>query len=242
MRQVPQQYGVVGNGRLAKNLIRYLELKGETFVSWNRKQDVEIQTLKDCNVILLCVTDGAIADLASEIRSFSSAKLVHFSGALSLDGVFSFHPLMTFTGKLHNLGFYESIPFIVEGDLQNFNLIFPSFENPVLQISREQKPLYHALCVAAGNFPQMIWSEVFELFEKKLGIPKESIFGLLIQSLNNSLELGPSAETGPIGRMDFDTINKNKLALQGTRLEKIYPAFEEGFSPLNRRPRNEISN
>src|SRR4051812_46727932 len=116
MGQVPECYGLVGDGRLAKHIARYFDLLKIPLISWSRKsQSSAVSTLKSCDVIMLAISDGAIAGFVSENSNIKKAKLIHFSGSLSTPVAQSFLPLMTFTaGDLYDLETYENIAFVSE--------------------------------------------------------------------------------------------------------------------------------
>jgi hypothetical protein len=51
-------------------------------------------------------------------------------------------------------------------------------------LNSQDKALYHALCVLAGNFPQMLWNEVSEKMQL-LEIPEASL-DLYIKQITES--------------------------------------------------------
>ncbi|MCB0393927.1 MAG: DUF2520 domain-containing protein [Bdellovibrionales bacterium] len=247
MGQVPRNYGLIGDGRLAKNLRHYFKLSEISFVQWSRKGEDDstspnstFEELLSTDVILLAVSDQAIPELISQIQKNSNARVVHFSGAHHFEGAVGLHPLMTFTAQLQPMEFYQSIPFIFELGGPSFSDIFPELKNPNFPIKKELKPLYHGLCVVAGNFPQLLWNEVFKQFEEKLDIPRELLNGYLIQSLRNTLELGETATTGPIVRGDFNTIRQNVHSLENSNLKAIYENFVDAFMSKERKRSYEV--
>ncbi len=91
----------------------------------------------------------------------------------------------------------------------------------------EKKALYHALCVMAGNFPQILWHSLSGRFSDRLGIPPDILEPYLRQSLDNFLADPGRALTGPLARGDRNTVRRNLSALSGDALQDLYRAFVE---------------
>jgi predicted short-subunit dehydrogenase-like oxidoreductase (DUF2520 family) len=154
-------------------------------------------------------------------------RLVHCAGALSLPGVAGAHPLMTFSAdRLYGLEDYRRIPFLVE-EGHRFGKILPGLPNPHHTMPVGDKALYHALCVMAGNFPQLLWQEVAERFGQRLDLPPEMLAPYLRQVLENFLRDPAGALTGPLARGDAHTVDRNLQALADHPLEGLYRAFAE---------------
>lgn len=224
-------YGIVGNGNMARHFMKYLSLEKITFVYWSRNISISPidETLKDCNTIILLISDNAIESFINKNLWLKGKTIVHFSGALHIDGVFSYHPLMTFSTKLYSLNEYREIPFIGEKNQPSFSSIFPLLKNRYYTIKPGDKPLYHALCVVSGNFTNIIWQKTFSDFESKLNIPRAVLFPYLEKSFNNIKESPFSSLTGPIKRDDRVTIKKNIKALKPSVWKKIYRLFIKAY-------------
>lgn len=250
-------FGLIGDGRLARHLAHYFLLKNLPLKRWSRRmselasQPVQPEqtsgptfwptlwkdSLKDCSVILLAVSDRAIEPLAEEIRStpgFENRTLIHFSGALSTDKAWGFHPLMTFAEAPYSLEKYEEIPFLLDEDAPPFSDIFPSFKNPSARIPRHQKALYHAWCVMGGNFTAFLWTQMFEAFSNELGLNPALAIPYLKQvseTLLKNPKTARSTWTGPIVRGDLKTIEAHLKALEDHPYQSIYRAFLERTAP-----------
>ncbi|MCL2474267.1 MAG: DUF2520 domain-containing protein, partial [Alphaproteobacteria bacterium] len=85
------------------------------------------------------------------------------------------------------------------------------------------KPLYHALCVMSGNFPNILWNSCLNVF-KSLNIPQEAAFLYLQKTLENFCKDPKNSLTGPLVRNDKDTIDKNLTALS-PNMRDVYKAF-----------------
>lgn len=237
MRQVPQEinYLLVGDGRLAKHLHFYFESLGLSLSFWNRKQptaDLQIKSL-DADVILLAIKDDAIQSFIDEHSFLKQETLVHFSGSLSLDGVYGAHPLMTFSQHLYEIDRYKKMSWVIDFSKEKFADLFPQLSNPVHEISSEKKALYHSLCVMGGNFTVLLWQKLFSDLENRIGVSPTAAEEYLKAICENIITHPQTALTGPISRNDQITIQKNLNALEGDPYQDIYKDFVRANSLLN---------
>lgn len=225
MGQVPL---LVGNGRLARHLVHWFALEGIELRQWSRAEarasGVTLSTAAcDASMILLAVSDGAIAELVGELRAEHPRKPVfHFSGALSLEGAAALHPLMTFGPELYARETYRAITFVCDPGRSPHELGLP---NAAHDLDPAARPYYHALCVMAGNFPQILWRRAWEALPAELGIPPQALAPYLRQTLENFLAQPANALTGPLARGDRATIEANLKSLAGTPLAGVYQSF-----------------
>jgi predicted short-subunit dehydrogenase-like oxidoreductase (DUF2520 family) len=239
MKKTEIHYAILGDGRLARHMRHYLTLLGHNASGWarngqssfntNRHPDTETRlrrAIAPASHVLLLVTDDAIAPLVRKYPELHGKTLVHCAGALSQPGIVGAHPLMTFSHDLYSLEQYQRIPFLVEAG-HEFSELFPGLSNPHHTVSVEQKSLYHALCVVAGNFPQLLWQAVSDRFEGQLDLPAEVMHDYLRQSLENFLVNPVQALTGPLARGDHNTIARNLGALAGDPLQAVYRAMAD---------------
>jgi predicted short-subunit dehydrogenase-like oxidoreductase (DUF2520 family) len=219
-------YGLIGRGRVATHLAHYLELEKQPFSIWHRGMDrPPAEVVGDADLLLLAISDGALEPFLAEHRELASVTAVHFSGSLVVGAAHGLHPLMTFGPELYELETYRSIPFIEEREGLGFREVFPALRNPSWAIDREHKPLYHALCVLAGNFTTLLWSKAFDDFETRLGLPRQALLPYLTRTVNNTTRTGRTALTGPLARGDADTVARDLRALGDDPFEGVYRAF-----------------
>lgn len=219
-------YGIVGRGRLARHMAQYLELESQTVATWHRGLScTPAEALGDARFILLAIRDDALDPFLAEEPALAALNVVHFSGSRTVTGATGMHPLMTFGPETYDLKTYRAIPFITERGGLAFQDVFPALTNLSLAIDPEQKPLYHALCVMAGNFPTLLWAKAFKSFEQELGLPREVLAPYLARTLENTLASGGSALTGPLVRGDRGTVQSNLEALGSDPFAEIYRAF-----------------
>ena len=219
-------YGVVGRGRVATHMTRYLELEGLPVCQWHRGLSVAPEAaLSGADVVLLAIGDDALGAFLDSRPALAAKTCLHFSGSRTIAGASGFHPLMTFGPEPYELETYRGIPFVTETGGPRFEDLFPALPNPAWPIDPGQKPLYHALCVLAGNFPTLLWNKALDDFEHRLGLPRSALGPYLQRTLDNTLESGGAALTGPLARGDTGTIDLNLEALEGDSYQDVYRAF-----------------
>ena len=251
-RQVPEKIAIIGNGKVARHMIRYFELVGQPYVQWFRQSksinsssitsqsrlarfkhklrnifhqncDTLSAAVADVSKVLLLIPDDQIECFIQNHQTIQGKTLIHFSGSLFSEKAQGCHPLMTFGDDLYELSRYQSIPFVVDEGV-DFGQIFPLLENTVYPIKPEQKAIYHAMCVMAGNFSHMLW-QVTGAELKNLGLPAHIMSSYLLQNTENFVCHPEHSATGPFVRGDSDTINHHQTALANHPLSGIYQAF-----------------
>ena len=220
---------LVGSGHLAQHLQFYFKQKNIPFSTWKRSQDLSLfqKLASESSHILLAISDSALKPFIQENLMQAQQKIIHFSGALNIEGVFCAHPLMSFGLDAYSLQDYEKIHFVLTSQTPLSELI-PGIHNLYSVISAKDKALYHALCVMGGNFPILLWQKMSEGF-KDLGLPPEASQIYLEKIVENFNRQGRSALTGPLVRKDHGTIQANLAALSGDPFQKIYSAFVEAY-------------
>ncbi len=224
-RQVPNiKYTIIGDGKVARHFAYYFNAKGVRFNRWHRRQSIELKSLVEhSSCVLLLISDDAIIPLVNHYTFLKSKTLVHFSGVLSHKQVKGCHPLMTFGQHHYDLKTYESMPFVCDEKV-NFKTLFPQLTNPSYSISACHKAFYHAMCVMAGNFTQVLMRETSQQLQE-YQLPKDILFPYLLQNTLNFIKDPQKSITGPLQRGDFSTISKHLSVLQNNRLEGVYKSF-----------------
>lgn len=234
-------YAILGDGRLARHMRHYLALSGQAVEGWARNPASHFnthqrgparerlkRTVEKATHVMLLVSDDAITPFLSRYPFLHEKTLIHCAGALNVRAVAGAHPLMTFADSMYTLEAYRRIPFMVETGY-DFKKLFPELPNPVYTIRPADKALYHALCVVAGNFPQMLWQAVSDRFANDLGLPHEVLGPYLEQVTQNAVQAPERALTGPLSRGDEDTVRRHLAVLENDSLQEIYRAFVDWF-------------
>ncbi|MCB0350498.1 MAG: DUF2520 domain-containing protein [Bdellovibrionales bacterium] len=219
-------YLIVGDGRLAKHFAHYFSILNIPHLSWSRKSTKPLtDLLPHCERVLLLISDKAIAPFVESHPALLEKKLIHCSGLMTFPFAESAHPLNTFGSELYSRECYLNTPFILESGRALFADILPGLHNPHYYMPAEKKPLYHSLCVMAGNFTTLLWQNTFEAFENELHLPKEALLPFL-EKIAFNLENSPrEALTGPISRGDTQTLIRNLDALHNRAEQALYYAF-----------------
>jgi predicted short-subunit dehydrogenase-like oxidoreductase (DUF2520 family) len=226
-RQVPnRKYTIVGDGKVARHMMCYFNFVGIEFNQWQRQQSLKQlqQAVAQSDVVLLLISDDAIEAFIQQYSFLQDKTLVHFSGVLTLENAFGCHPLMTFSQELYDLKTYQSMPFVCDKSV-DFESLFPQLNNKSFSLEAEQKVYYHAMCVMAGNFSQILMRETSKQLNNQFELPLDLMFPYLLQNTKTFITNPENSATGPLERGDFATINKHLKALKGDKLERIYSSF-----------------
>ena len=236
MRQVPvfdaAPLGIVGDGRVARHFLHYLNLLGLPVRTWSRRTrapDDPCQAVADCRTVVLLICDAAIVPFVHEWPRLRDKQLVHFSGSLVTTVAEVAHPLMAFSSGLYDLETYRTIPFVLDAGGTPFNELLPGLPNPFFTIASRDRPYYHALCVLAGNGSTVLWQKLLEAFHVRLGIPASAAHPYLARITANLVTDPARALTGPLSRGDRATILSNLRALEGDRFHDVYAAFVRAY-------------
>lgn len=239
MRQVPEnlksgRFLIIGHGRLAQHLAHYFSLEKLEFTTWARQHQSkdELKSLcQNATHVLLAISDPAISQFYNQHYNLSPHAIwLHFSGAQALPGMWSAHPLMTFSRQIYTHEQYKKIPFIVESEGPKFTELLPGLSNANYPLPAKLKLLYHAHCAMAGNFTVLLWEHFFNSLFTLFKIPASAAAPYLEQTfvnLSHSLQSGDSVLTGPIARRDHTLLAKHLEALNQDAFLKIYKAFVE---------------
>lgn len=236
---------LIGSGRLARHFRYYFAKLEIPLLCWSRNGDPSFNSnefldaesdplrrlaiaAEQATHIWILTKDSAIEEIGKLCRASSSALQLHCSGSLTISGVYGVHPLMTFGHQLYSIDVYKKIPFICEPDAPELSQLSQRLLNPQVRISIKDKPLYHALCVASGNFSVLLWQMARVEFER-LGIHWSLLQSYLEATFHNLSTNPDHALTGPLARFDRETIEKNLAALKGHDLGPIYSLFWETF-------------
>jgi hypothetical protein len=235
MRQVPASdpapLGIVGDGRVARHFLHYLNLLGLPVRTWSRRKPASgpLDAFADCRTVLVLIRDRAIVPFLDEWPLLQEKQVVHFSGSLVTKVAEAAHPLMAFSDGLYDLETYRAIPFVLASGGPAFDELLPGLPNPSFTIASSERAYYHALCVLAGNCSTLLWLKLFEEFHARLGIPPSAAHPYLTQLTANLVGDSARALTGPLSRGDDVTIRANLLALEGDPFQNVYAAFVRAY-------------
>jgi predicted short-subunit dehydrogenase-like oxidoreductase (DUF2520 family) len=188
----------------------------------------------DAELVLLCVPDSVIADVAAAIPP--GPWIAHVSGATKLGALapherrFSVHPLQTFTGERgpEQLdGAWGAISAETDDALARAQWLAETLGLRPFVVADADRTLYHAAAVIGGNFLVTLHDVASRLLVE-VGAPPEAIVPLMTRTIENRFEL-----TGPIARGDWSTVDAHLAALaeRDPDLVPLYRALAEATRP-----------
>jgi predicted short-subunit dehydrogenase-like oxidoreductase (DUF2520 family) len=184
----------------------------------------------DGELRLLCVPDGAIAEVAQTIPP--GPWVAHVSGATPLAALdpherrFSVHPLQTFTkrrGAEQLDGAWAALTGETDEALAQARTLAELLGLRPFELADDVRPLYHAGAAIASNYLVTIYRAAARLVGAA-GAPPEALVPLMERTIENGFEL-----TGPIARGDWETVDAHLAAIREhePELEEMYAALAE---------------
>jgi predicted short-subunit dehydrogenase-like oxidoreductase (DUF2520 family) len=209
---------VIGAGRVGRAIAARLAERGVSLTS------------DEPELVLLCVPDRAIADVAQTIEP--GPWVAHVSGATPLGALdphrrrFGVHPLQTFTlrrGPEQLDGAYAAVTFETEqARTSGFRLARTLGLEP-FALDDAARAAYHAGAAIASNYLVTLRRAAGSLLETA-GAPPQALDPLMRRTIENDFEL-----TGAIDRGDWETVSRHLDAIRSERpeLEVAYVALAE---------------
>ena len=208
-----------------------------------RAQAVALSTSlsSHCDLILLAVADDAlpavIADLATMPLSATICHVSGRSGAALLDPLraqgattAAVHPAMTFTGDpAAEVARMQGARFAITGAdapaIAAARKLVALLGGVAVEVGEAHRALYHAaLCHAANHLVTLIAGASDALVTAGVAEPGALLAPLVRAALNNSLDRGIDALSGPLLRGDRQTIGNHLTALNAHAPE-LLPAY-----------------
>ncbi|TMK29020.1 MAG: DUF2520 domain-containing protein [Actinobacteria bacterium] len=208
---------VIGSGRV-----------GSAVGARLRERGVAVQ--EDAELVLLCVPDTAIAEVARSIER--GPWLAHVSGATPLGALdphvrrFSVHPLQTFTrarGAEQLDGAFAAVTAESDEARDRGFWLARTLGLEPFALADDARPLYHAGAAIASNYLVTLHRVASDLF-RAAGAPPEALVPLMRRTIDNDFAL-----TGPIERGDWETVEAHRRAIRETapELEPLYDVLAE---------------
>ena len=176
-------------------------------------------------VVLLCVPDRAIAEVAAGIEP--GPWVGHLSGATPLAALaphtrrFSVHPLQTFTlrrGPEQLDGAWAALTAETDEASAVATWLADTLGLRPFPLHDDKRAAYHAGAAIASNYLVTLRGAAGSLLEVA-GAPPEALDPLMARTIENGFEL-----TGPIQRGDWETVERHLDAIRAERpeLEELY--------------------
>ena len=173
-------------------------------------------------LVLLCVPDRAIAEVAAAIEP--GPWVAHVSGGTPLAVLdphvrrFSLHPLQTFTldrGPEQLDGAWAAATGETTEALGVATWLAETLGLRPFELADEQRALYHAGAAIAANYLVTLRRAAGRLLAAS-AVPPEALDPLLRRVIDNGFQL-----TGPIERGDWETVERHRAAIAGTAPELL---------------------
>jgi len=186
----------------------------------------------DPDVVLLCVPDTAISDVARRLTP-GRAWVGHVSGATPLAALepharrFSLHPLQTFD-RSGDPSQFDGAWAAVTGDTEDALAVARELAEILglhpFELADVDRTLYHAGAVFASNYLVTLQRAAV-----RLGVPAEGLAPLMTRTIENGFDL-----TGPIARGDWATVEAHERVIREAHpeLEQLYETLAEATVTL----------
>ncbi len=205
---------------------------GESDASRGRIADLlpGVPTLKPtavaraCDLLLLTVPDDMLPNVVSTLAASGALRegqyVVHTSGRHGLAVLapaaavgarpVALHPAMTFTGTAVDLPRLEGCVYGVtvgEAEKSLAERLVADLGGHPIWVPEDKRALYHAGLAHGANHLVTLVTQAMELLSASgADQPADTLRPLLLAALDNALEQGDSALTGPIVRGDAETV------------------------------------
>ncbi len=186
------------------------------------------------DLILLCVSDDAVVDLASSISE--KRRLVYTSGSVPMSSLPNrtfcgvFYPLQTFS-KNREVDM-STVPFLIEGNTDQHESelmqLASKISQHVLSANSSDRLHYHISAVFVNNFVNHLFSQGKAHVEEH-GLDWEVLKPLIFETIGKISDLDPlEAQTGPAVRNDEQTIERHLHELEG-KSKEIYTLITQSI-------------
>ena len=212
-----ESVNVIGRGRVGSAIAARLQERG-----------VPVRDSADPDVVLLCVPDDVIAEVAGCQTPSVSSWVAHASGATPLSALdpherrFGHHPLQTFTrmrGPEQLDGAWAAVTGETEAARATGRELAELVGLRPFDLAEKDRAIYHAGAAIASNYLVTLYRAAARLFEHA-GAPPEALVPLMLRTIENGFEL-----TGPIARGDWDTVERHRAAI-GEREPALAPMYD----------------
>lgn len=222
---------IIGKGNVGTHL--YNQFRKATSVDVLLVDSRNLDELKQSDITIIAVSDGAIPEVSSKI---TNPFVVHTSGNVSMEQLKNktrkgvLYPLQSFT-KEKEVDFTK-VPFCIEtessDDLVLLDKLVACLGAETYHISSSQRKNIHLAAVFANNFTNHMYKISRDICDSHQ-IPFEILIPLIEETASKIRNLSPlEAQTGPAVRNDTETI-KNHLNLLSSSQKEIYQLLTESI-------------
>ena len=197
----------------------------------------------DPELVLLCVPDRAIAEVAAELPV--GPWVAHVSGATPLGALdpharrFSLHPLQSFSkerGTEQLDGVWGAVSAETDDARAVGRWLAETLGLRPFDLDDDKRAAYHAGAAVASNYLVTLRAAAQSLLEAA-GAPREALDPLIRGVMDSGFEL-----TGPIARGDWETVERHLDVIRAERpeLEELYLVLAEATARYAGRDPHEV--
>jgi predicted short-subunit dehydrogenase-like oxidoreductase (DUF2520 family) len=191
---------------------------------------------KDAELILIAVSDRSIREVADTVPK-TEAIIFHASGAMeSVRDGFSLHPLKTLAAVGQPSDLRDALLVFEGKHVRTAKLIVKAIGGRFVEITPEQKPLYHAAAVFGANYVAAILDMAQQIMAQA-GVTdvRHDLAALARSAIDNWVAHEDDTRfTGPASRGDLETIRRHMNALRDQpRLAELYEILSEHIARQN---------
>ncbi len=208
------QISIVGAGRAGQSFARALAGVGHEVVLVHHDELDQVRG----ELVLLCVPDDAISDVAHALAPEAGRVVAHVAGSRTLSvlgahpRVACLHPLAALPNPERGAARLVGATYCVAGDVVAERVV-ASLSGRVIRLADSQRTLYHATAAVAANHLVALMGQV-ERLAQEADLELEDFLGLAAQALQDVVLDGPErALTGPASRGDVETIDAHLGAM-----------------------------
>jgi predicted short-subunit dehydrogenase-like oxidoreductase (DUF2520 family) len=206
---------ILGAGRAGRSFAAALSEAGHE-VALNHHD--EPRDITGAELVLLCVPDDAISDVAASLDVAEGTVVAHCAGSRTLAVLApharraSLHPLVPLPNEEVGAARLRSATFAVAGDGVASEIV-ASLGGRAIWIDDSQRVAYHATACVTANHLVTLLAHAGRLAESA-GLSIEDFLGLARCAIEDVERLGPiDALTGPASRGDVATIDAHLAAI-----------------------------
>ncbi|MGF1543346.1 MAG: DUF2520 domain-containing protein [Parvularculaceae bacterium] len=223
----------IGRGRVATSLAGYARALGHHAETFDRMALADAprrveRAVSGADVLAIATPDDAVAGALDRWRThFRGSAAVHFSGALTVAGAWSCHPLMSFPKTAAGFEEISRASFALEEEAPPLTTVFPGATNRTFVVRARDRAFYHALAVTSGGLAAHAWNRAAAAFASRFpDAPADALAAYLETILARFREEPTGSETGPVARRDRESVKANLEALaDDPRIEGLYRAY-----------------
>jgi predicted short-subunit dehydrogenase-like oxidoreductase (DUF2520 family) len=205
-----------------------------------------------CDLLLLTVPDDMLSNVVTMLAASGAIHegqyVVHTSGKHGLSvlrpaaavgaHVLAMHPAMTFTGTDLDLTRLDGCVYGVTAEPATEDLavrLVADLRGRVVRVEEDRRALYHAGLAHGANHLVTLVAQAMDLLRASgADDPAATLRPLLTAALDNALEYGTAALTGPIVRGDVETVRAHLRDIAANR-----PATLESYVAMARATANQ---